>query len=199
MSDRPKESDHERADRLQKAFAAAAEGLDLRLAPAENGGVRCVGVAFACIPLVSYDTVDPVPVDKDDDREIEKLIREVESLSYDDFRARWRDYLNDPHVAVTTEGLVMVDQDVIDKWFDSEKFKQFVGEFEPLSPRGAKIHKIHITYHGPLQATATYRVEEEHRRDKQTAGNQTAILVKLEKLGWRIVVVTKGGREAAAS
>ena len=200
MPDRPQESGPERAARLQKAFDTAAEGLDLRLASEDAAGaVRCVGVAFACIPLVAYDTVDPVPVDKSDDREIENLLRELESLSYEDFRARWRDYLNDPHVAVTGEGLVVVDQEVIDKWFDSEKFKRFVGEFEPLDPRGAKVHNVHITYHGPLQATATYRVEERHGHGKHTAGNQSALLVKLETLGWRAVVVTKGGREATAS
>jgi hypothetical protein len=161
--------------------------------------VRCVGVAFACIPLVPYDTVAEEPVDRGDDREIEKLIRELEALSYDEFKVRWRDYLHDPHIAVTSEGLVVVDQAVIDKWFDSEKLRRFVAEFEPLSPRGAQVHNVHITYHGPLQATATYRVEESHRHGKHTAGNQSAILAKLETLGWRAVVVTKGGREAAES
>jgi hypothetical protein len=199
MSDRPKESEPERADRLQKAFdAAAAEGLDLRLAPPDSGPIRCVGVAFACIPLIAYDTVDPEPVDRSDDRAIEHLIREVESLTYEDFRARWRDYLNDPHIAVTDEGLVRVDQEVIDKWFGSERFKQFVEEFVPSSPRDVTVHGIKIVYHGLLQATATYRVEEKHQHGRHTAGNQTAILAKLENLGWRAVVITKGGRQATS-
>jgi hypothetical protein len=193
MSDLSDPSPRDSAGRLQESFDAAAEGLDLRLARADTR-YRSIGLAFACFPLVAYDTADPGPVADSDDDQIQTVLRELETLTHDQFKDRWHEYLNDPYIAVTNEGMILVNQGAIDDWYESEKLAEFLKEFPPLYPRRNKIHGLKIIYNGPLQATVTYRVEEEHGDHKHTAANQTAIFSKLRGPGWRIVVFTKGGR-----
>ena len=62
------------------------------------------------------------------------------------------------------------------------------------SPRRVRLHDLHVTHIGHTRAAATYRVEEEYTNGQRSAGNGGAILMNVAGQGWRIVVVTKGGR-----
>jgi hypothetical protein len=196
MSYRRQDPERQTAESLDQAFRQAAEGLDLKLEPAPAGDAYCIGIAFVCVPFVAYDVVDsPPPVGHDDDAKIGHLIRGVEALAPLELQHRWRHYFLDPHIASTLEGIVRVDQEAIDQWLASPRYQDYMAEYPPQNPRDVKVHNLQIAYIGRERASATYRVVEKHANGKVTGGNVTAILALLEHHGWRIVVVTKGGRE----
>jgi hypothetical protein len=189
------EGKEERDRRLQQAFDEAAGGLDLRLEPA-GAAARCVGVAFLAAPLVAYELDDTrPPIDNTDDRAIADLIHDLETLGVHQFRAGdWRRFLNDPHIAITTTGLAEVDQTTIDEWLDSPQFREYQQEYPPKSPRDVQVENLVVVYIGDLQAAATYRVVERFANGKVTGGNASLSLARLKDIGWRGVVVNKGGR-----
>jgi hypothetical protein len=197
MSEERKESAHERAERLQKAFDEAAEGLDLRLEPAGSGQPRCIGIAFMAVAHIPFDIDDsPSPVERRDDREIERLVHGHESLTPQQYQqGAWRDFLCDPHMVVAKEGLIQTDQTVIDEFLASQRFIDFQQQYPWQEPRDVKIKKLQITYLGPQLAAATYRVIETSANGKVIAGNAVTLCARLEGVGWRGAVITKGGRE----
>ena len=188
-------SDQEREASLQQAFDEVAGGLDVRLEPASRRA-RTVGVAIAIAPMVEFDLEDaPPPAEHVDDQAIKSLIQERETLSPTDFQQQWRDQAHDPHIGVTLEGIAQVDQQAIDAWLASDKFAEFLALYPPYSPRRIKISQVRIVYIGRTRACATYRVREQYTNGKVLAGNVAVILAKIDNVGWRIVVSTKGGRE----
>jgi hypothetical protein len=181
---------------LQQAFDQAAEGLDLRLEPSAGGPARTVGIAFVCTPIVRYDILDsPPPIEREDDQQIQDIIRAWESLSTEELRASWRDYTADSYIGVAREGLVKVDQKIIDKWLGSDEYAQHQQSYPPFSPRRVNVSQIHIVYIARDHACATYRVTESFVNGKVLASNLATILAKLENGGWQIVVATKHGWE----
>src|SRR4051794_21450090 len=122
MSGEWNEAERERAERLQAAFDERAGGLDLRLEPEAAADPRCIGVAFVFAPMVAYE-IDPSPSALDaesDDERIRGLLLAHESLTPEQYRqGGWRDYLHEPHITAAREGLINVDQGVIDEWLAS--------------------------------------------------------------------------------
>lgn len=197
MSQERKESESERAQRLQKAFDEAAGGLDLRLEPAGDGAPRCIGIAFMAVPHLPFDVDEsPSPIDRKDDRQLGRLIHGHESLTVEQYQQGvWRDFLADPHMVVAKEGLIQTDQTVIDDFLASQRFADFQAQYPWKEPRDVKIKKVQITYLGTQLAAATYRVIETSANGKVIAGNVVTLCARLEEVGWRGVVITKGGRE----
>ncbi|HYO16925.1 MAG TPA: hypothetical protein VE685_27315 [Thermoanaerobaculia bacterium] len=194
MNNEKHESVQDREKSLQRAFDEAAGELGLHLEPA-GGLTRTVGVAAVCIPIAEHDLVnDGLPTHPQDDQEIETLILGLESLPWDQMQQRWREFAADPHLSVTSEGLVMIDQAIVDKWMSSPQFQEILREFPPFSPRQVEVSQLQIVHVGGSRAGATYRVVEHFTNGKVLAGNMTVILGKLKQIGWRILVMTKGGR-----
>ena len=196
MSEDGRESAQQRSDRLQRAFDEAAGGRALRLEPAAAAEPPSVGVAFISAPFVaSHPLNSPPPTGHADDREIATRIHGFETLSNDQNAAgEWRQHLHDPYVAVTLNGLAQVDQAAVDEWLANPEFQEYQQEYPPQSPRRVKIKRPQIIYIGRQHATITYRVVETYANGKTAAGNGTAMLARLSE-GWRIVVITKAGRE----
>jgi hypothetical protein len=193
MSEEPKEPG--RAERLQQAFDAVAGGIDLRLEPAQSDP-RCIGIAFMAFASIPYETDPASTPDPDEDGEIERLIQGQESLTSQQYRdGSWQSYLFDPHIVVAKEGLIETDQEVIDEWLESQRFLDFRQEYPWREPREVQITGLAITHLGPQLAAATYRVTETLADGRMIAGNAATLFARLEKLGWRGVVITKGGRE----
>src|SRR4051794_22449055 len=140
MSEERKESAHERAERLQKAFDEAAGGLDLRLEPTGSEKPRCIGIAFMATPHLPFDIDEsPTPIEHRDDREIERLVHGHESLTPQQYRqGGWRDFLTDPHMVVAKEGLIQTDQTVIDEFLASQRFTDFQEQYPWQEPREVK-------------------------------------------------------------
>jgi hypothetical protein len=198
MSGEWNEAERARAERLQAAFDERAGGLDLRLEPAAAADPRCIGVAFVFAPMVAYE-IDPSPSALDagsDDERIRKLLLAHESLTPEQYRqGGWRDHLHEPHITAAREGLINVDQAVIDEWLASSRFTDFQAKYPWKEVRDVELHNVQITYLGPHMASASYRVVEKLANGGMIGGNATTILSRLAGCGWRGVVITKGGRE----
>lgn len=192
----------DREQRIQEAFDRAAEELDLTVVPAAAAaGARTVGVAFAMLSKAVdvKPESSPEPVGAADDAEIHKVVTGYESLDPKSFSRLWREYATDPHMGVATGWVGTVDQKAVEHWLESDELAQAEKDMPSHSPRHVKISDVRIVYLGSTRAVATYRVEEEHKNGKTSAGNGTAILMKLEGKGWKIVVVSKGGRAETGS
>ncbi|MFL6195096.1 MAG: hypothetical protein ACJ75H_13055 [Thermoanaerobaculia bacterium] len=191
MSDDWKESESERAARLQRAFDEAAGGMGLRLEPASGKDARSVGVAFVFAALVPYDLAPPDD-DSDDKDTIQQVIEGLEALSAAQYQnGGWKAFLNDPYVTVGSGGLGVIDQATLDQWLASPEFQEFQQEFPWKSPRDVKIKKVDITYIGQERAHATYRVTEAYANQQETVGNTAVTLIRRSDVGWRVIVVTK--------
>jgi len=198
MSGEWNEADRERAERLQQAFDERAGELDLRLEAAATVDPRCIGVAFMATPMVPYD-IDAAPGVLDaqpDDERIRELLLAHESLTPEHYRqGKWRDHLHEPHITAAREGLIHVDQGVIDEWLASPRFTDFQAKYPWKEVRDVELENVQITYLGPHMASASYRVVERLANGAMIGGNATTILSRLAGCGWRGVVITKGGRE----
>ncbi len=187
---------------MQAAFAAQVSTLNLPADSTCENDSRTIGVAFA----VFKKTVDlktapaaaqppgAVPSGSASDAAIGQVLRGYESLAPDQFAQHWRDFASDPHMGVGMSWVGVVDGQAVDHWLKSDSLAKAVAAFPPQSPRKVKLHDLHVTYIGDSRAAATYRVEEEHANGKKSAGNAAAILMHVDGKGWRVVVVTKGGR-----
>lgn len=192
---------------LQAAFDAQASSLNLPSEPAPcDAEARTIGVAFAVFkktvdlqaaPAASPGapgTLSVSAADGTDDASIAQTLRGYESLSPEDFAKGWRNHASDPHMGVGTSWVGIVDQEAVDHWLSSDALAKARAAYPPFSPRRVHLHDLHVTYIGQSRAAATYRVEEEHTNGQKSAGNAAAILMNVAGQGWRIVVVTKGGR-----
>ena len=197
MSEERQDSRRPSADDLQKAFEEAASGLDLQLEPAGGEATRCIGVAFMIYANIPYDIDENAPpIHHHDDVEIEQLIQAHESLTPAQYRdGSWQSYLFQTHMVVAKSGLIEANQTVIDQWLDSAYFREFQEEYPWKDPRDVKIQAVKITNLGRQMAAATYRVREELANGKAIAGNAATLLARLEQVGWRGVVITKGERK----
>ncbi len=197
MSEEGKGSPLAPAADLQQAFDEAAAGLDLRLEPAGGGTPRCIGIAFMIYASIPYpiDTTPP-PIDRHDDQEIKRLIRGHESLTEAQYRdGTWRNHLFDTHMVVARQGLIETNQAVIVHWLDSPQFVQFQQDYPWKDPRDVKVRNIRIAYLGTQLASATYRVVEKLANGKVIGGNAATLFARLDQVGWRGVVITKGERQ----
>jgi hypothetical protein len=194
MNETPSGSDRERL--LQQSFDREAADLDLRLEPAGGAETRAVGAAICLNGFISYDLISGKrPPGPADDQQIKSLIRGLESLPWAELPRRWREFLHDPYILVTSKGVLKSDQEVVDHWLASRELQEFLQEYPPHAPRKVKITQIKIVYIGSDRASATFRVQERFTNDKTLAANMTMIFVHLEHEGWRILVMTKGGRQ----
>ena len=192
------QAERERAGALQAAFDAQAGELGLELDAAAAVDPRSIGVAFMFTPMVAYET-DPSPAVLDagsDDERIRKILLGHDSLTPGQYRqGDWREHLHDPHITAAREGLIQVDQGVIDEWLESPRFTDFQAQYPWKEVRDVELHDVVITYLGPHMASASYRVVERLANGAMIGGNATTILSRLAGCGWRGVVITKGGRE----
>ena len=195
--------EEERSSSLQRAFAE--QSAELRL-PAENvcdPDTRTIGVAFAAFKkTVSVQMAPPAPgglqasagEDSASDAAITAVLQGYESLSPETFAAQWRNYATDPHMGVGTSWVGTVDDDAVAHWLKSDALAKAIAAFPPHSPRQVTLQNVQIVYVGSGRAAATYRVEERHANGQTSAGNAAAVLMNVAGAGWRIAVVTKGGR-----
>jgi hypothetical protein len=192
------QAEHGSAEALQAAFEAQAGDLGLQLTEAAAADPRSIGVAFMFTPMVPYE-IDAAPGVLDaqpDDERIRKLLLAHESLTPEHYReGRWRDHLHEPHITAASEGLIHVDQAVIDEWLASPRFTDFQAKYPWKEVRDVELENVQITYLGPHMASASYRVVERLANGAMIGGNATTILSRLAGRGWRGVVITKGGRE----
>jgi hypothetical protein len=198
MSGESNEAARARAEHLQAAFDERAHELDLRLEPAAAADPRSIGVAFVFTPMVAYD-IDPAPNAHDagsDDQKIREILLAHESLTPEQYRqGGWREHLHEPHNTAAREGLIKVDQGVIDEWLASSRFTDFQAQYPWKKVRDVELQNVQITYLGPHMASASYRVVEKLANGGMIGGNATTVLSRLAGCGWRGVVITKGGRE----
>jgi hypothetical protein len=183
---------------LQSAFDRLADGLDLRLeAPQNESRLRTIGIAIACIRRIVDAEIekDAPPIGATDDRAIGEVIRGYETMAPEEFVRRWKEFSTDPHVGIGWSWLAPINTEVVDGWLEREELKEVLRAFPPYSPRRITISDLRIVYIGDTRAAATYRIEEEHTNSKVSGGNTVAILMKIDKAGWKIVAVSKGGRE----
>lgn len=191
MSDEWKESESERAARLQRAFDEAAGDMDLRLEPASGMDARSVGVAFVFVPFVSY-ALAPPDESINDKAAIHQVIEDLETLSVAQYQSgAWKAVLNDPYITVASGGLGVIDQATLNLWLASPEFQEFQQEFPWKSPRDVRVKRVDITYIGQERAHATYRVTEEYANGQETVGNGAVTLIRRSDVGWRVIVVTK--------
>lgn len=194
MAEKWEESEQNHENSLQQAFDGMAGDLGLRLTPA-SCGERTVGAAFVCIPLIGYDLVNVNQgTGQQDDQAIQSLIQDAESIPWNQFAQQWTNFYTNPHMALTTEGLVRVDQPVIHHWMASPEFADYLQKYPPASPRQVQVTQVQIVYVGGDRANATYRVTEQFTNGKQLAGNGAMMLAKVKNVGWRIVVTAKAAR-----
>ena len=199
MAEKWEESDQYHENSLQQAFDGMAGDLGLRLEPA-SCGERTVGAAFVCIPLIGYDLVNVNQgTGQQDDQEIQNLIQGAESIPWDQFAQQWTNFYANPHMALTNEGLVRVDQPVITHWMSSPEFADYLQKYPPFSPRQVQVTQVQVVYVGGDRASATYRVTEQFTNGKQLAGNGAMHLAKIKNDGWRIVVTAKAARKESPS
>lgn len=194
MAEKWEEFEQNHENSLQQAFDGMAGDLGLHLTPA-GCGERTVGAAFVCIPLIGYDLVNVNQgTGQRDDQEIQDLIQGAESIPWDQFAQQWTNFYANPHMALTTEGLVRVDQPVIQHWMSSPEFADYLQKYPPASPRQVQVTQVQVVYVGGDRANATYRVTEQFTNGKQLAGNGAMMLAKVKHDGWRIVVAAKAAR-----
>jgi hypothetical protein len=186
------------ATRLEHAFGLPEADLPVEVQC--DPDTRTIGVAFAAfkksvqVNLAQPPAVTTAAVGADaDDAAITKTLQGYESLSPSDFGSQWRNYATDPHMGVGTSWVGTVDDDAVAHWQQSDALAKAVAAYPPYSPRQVTLQDVAITYIGTGRAAATYRAVEQHTNGQQTAGNAAAILMNTTA-GWRICVVTKGGR-----
>lgn len=186
----------ERDVTVQQAFDRQAGDLGFRLEPAPgSGAVRSIGEAFFFGTTEEYDTPAAAPpVGAGDDAAIHTLLNEAFALTPPQLAENWRDYYADPFQAVGESWTARMDHKKIKKWLKSDELEQWLEAFPIFTPRQVQLTNVTIVYLGNLRAAVTYHVSENYQNNTTAAGNGAAILIKLDELGWRILVITKQDR-----
>jgi len=200
-------NDDAAASAIERAFAEQSRSLNLPVDAACDADTRAIGIAFATFKKslqVNLAETAPAPSAVSatagadaSDAAIRAILQGYESLSPETFGAQWRNYATDPHMGVGTNWVGTIDDDAVDFWLKSESLAKAIAAFPPYSPRRVELQDVLITYIGSGRAAATYRAVEQHTNGEQSAGNAAAVLMNTADQGWRIVVVTKGGRGEA--
>jgi hypothetical protein len=186
----------ERDVTVQQAFDRQAGDLGLRLEPAPGSGeVRSIGEAFFFGKTEEYDTPQAAPpVGAADDAEIHSLLNTALSLTPEQLVQSWRDYYADPFQAVGESWTTRMDEKKIKKWFKSPELAQWLQDFPIFTPRQVQLTNIDIVYIADLRAAVNYHVQENYQNNTVAAGNGSVLLIKLDGLGWRILIITKQDR-----
>lgn len=198
MSDPKRESLPSDEENLRRAFEEAAPDLGLRLErPGCGEDTRVVGVAFAI-----FQSLLEVDLDKssrsvagDDDAAITAALTGYEQADPPTFAATWRQYAADPHIGMGAHWVGLVDAAAVEHWLGSDQLATALRDFPSCSPRRLVISDLRIVYIGGTRASATYHVEEEFENGRRSAGNVSALLFNIQGDGWRIAVITRGGRD----
>jgi hypothetical protein len=182
---------------LQQAFDRAAGDLGLSFEPMFPGtdDTVTIGLAVAAFSRtvdVKVATTAP-PVDSTDDDAIKTLLQGYESLDPTIFKDQWRNYATDPHMGVGLSWVGLVNEHAVDHWLETKALADAMVAYPPYSPRKLQLNDLRIMYIGDTRAVATYQVEEEYTNGRTTVGNHACILFRVQALGWRIAVATKGG------
>lgn len=182
---------------LQQAFDKAAGDLGLSFEPMFPGtdDTVTIGMAVAAFSRtvdVKVANTAP-PVDSTDDESIAALLHGYESLDPTIFKAQWRNYATDPHMGVGLSWVGLVNEHAVDHWLETKALADAMTAYPPSSPRKLQLNDMRIVYIGHTRAVATYQVEEEYTNGRTTVGNHSCILFRVQGVGWRIAVATKGG------
>jgi hypothetical protein len=182
---------------LQKAFDQAAGDLGLSVEPRVPSPDETVtiGIAVAIFSRavdINVATSAP-PVDATDDDAIQSLVHGYESLDPTIFPDQWRNYATDPHMGVGLSWVGLVHEHAVQRWLETKALADALAAYPPFSPRHLQLNDFRIMYIGDTRAVVTYQVEEEFTNGKTTVGNHSCILFRVDKVGWRIAVATKGG------
>jgi len=199
-----RQRDDHRSSSLQQAFSAQSQALGLPAEQVCDPDTRAIGIAFAMFKKsVEVDVAAPTAAtagggyagqDSSSDAAITSVLQGYESLSPETFGSQWRNYATDPHMGVGTSWVGTVDDEAVVHWLESDALAKAIAAFPPYSPRRVTLQNVQIVYIGFGRAAATYRVEEQHANGQASAGNAAAVLINVAGAGWRIAVVTKGGR-----
>jgi hypothetical protein len=185
----------EREAQVQQAFDRVAGDLELRPEPPPaHGEVRTIGAAFFIVlgNTVEVNTLDVAPpVGASDDAEIQAVLTAAYSVTPEQMEDNWRDFYHEPFEAVGRDFIARMDQPAIRKWARSPELAQHLQNFPPFNPRQVQITNVNITYIGTVRAAVTYHVQETFQNSQVAAGNALALMVKVEGLGWRILITTK--------
>lgn len=194
------------AEGLQSAFDEQIPSLGLPAESSCDADVRAIGVAFAAASkAVSVQIAEPSAAapsgaaspmgdDASQNGAITAVLQGYESLSPADFAANWRNYATDPHMGVGTSWVGTVNDDAVQYWLKSDALQRALAAYPCYTPRKVTLQDVQIVYIGSARAAATYRVTEQHTNGATSAGNAAAVLMNTADQGWRIVVVSKGGR-----
>lgn len=193
MPDRDSVPEHEA--NVQQAFDRVAGELGLRPEPAPGPGeVRTVGelffIAFHKIVDVETDPAAP-PVGAADDAAIQAVLNGSYSHIPADLKNNWQSFFHDPFEAIGRTFIVRMDGKAIRKWVKSPELAQRLQEYPPFNPRHVQITNVNIVYIGNVRAAVTYHVQEDFQNSTVAAGNSLVLMVKLQNLGWRILIITK--------
>lgn len=183
---------------LQQEFDRAAGdlglGLDSKVPTPEETVTVGVAIAFFSRSVDLRVADSPPPVDSTDDDAIKALVHGYEALDPTIYKAHWRQYATDPHMGVGLSWVGLVNEHAIDRWLETKALANATAAYPPHSPRKIQLNDLRIMYIGDTRAVATYQVEEEYTNGRTpTLANHSCILFRIEKLGWRIAVATKGG------
>lgn len=182
---------------LQQAFDQAAGDLGLDLEPRFSGAddTLAIGMAVAGFSRtvdVKVSLTAP-PVDASDEDAIRAVLHGYESLDPTLYPHHWKEYATDPHMGVGLSWVGLVNEQAVEHWRVTKALADSVAAYPPFSPRRIQLQDLRILYIGNSRAVATYGIEEEYRNDQRTVGNHACILFRVDNVGWRIVVATKGG------
>jgi hypothetical protein len=198
MSDPNRESLPSDEENLRKAFEEAAPDLGLRLErPGCGDDTRVVGVAFAIFQSLLEVDLDKAPraMAGEDDEAIAAALSGYEQADPPTFAKTWRQYAADPHIGMGAHWVGLVDEAAVDHWLGSDELARASRSYPSCTPRRIKISDLRIVYIGGTRASATYHVEEEFENGRRSAGNVSALLFNVKGDGWRIAVITRGGRD----
>lgn len=147
-----------------------------------------------------YEIVQEAPpVGEEDDSAIAGVVQRYHSLAPQDFAASWQEVATDPYYSFQKEGVVPVNDSVIQAWTGGTELSGFLEKFPISSPRRVSLNGLQILYVGNSRAVVTYRLEEEAEDGQVLAGNGAVVVVKTGGSGWRVVALVKEERSLRAA
>lgn len=184
---------------LQRAFDAAAPGMDLELeAPRPRRraiGVAVVGVTSAEPPPVEVAGPEPAPeVGKDDDRAIAEIVEAWEGASAATFLEVWKRHGTHPMIVAGHDWIGTVTEGDVRRALASRETQETLEKFPCYEPRKIKVSQLRIVYQGPTKAIATFAAEEKYKNGKVFAGNSALVLLKNAAGEWRVALFSKHNR-----